>query len=176
MVDGDGAFVQAYNAQIVVDDATQVIVAKALTNQPPDTEHALPLLALTCDNCGGVPERVSMDAGYFSENNVLGLLSLKIDPFIAVGRTKHGLSTPAHRGPLPKAMTIKDFMAYRLGTPDGSATYHRRKAIVEPVFGQIKHARDFRRFLRRGTVAVQHEWGLVCTAHDLLKLYAAVCR
>ena len=58
-----------------------------------------------------------MDAGYFSENNVLGLLSLKIDPFIALGRTKHGLSTPAHRGPLPKAMTIKDFMAYRLGTP-----------------------------------------------------------
>jgi len=171
MVDGDGAFVQAYNAQIVVDDATQVIVAQALTNQPPDTEHALPLLELARDNCGGVPTRASMDAGYFSENNVLGLLGLRIDPFIAISRQKHGQPVPIHRGPLPKAMTIKSWMAYRLSTPDGSAIYRRRKAIVEPVFGQIKQARGFRRFSLRGTHKARGEWAFVCTAHNLGKLF-----
>jgi transposase len=175
MVDGDGAFVQAYNAQIVVDDATQIIVAQALTNQPPDTEHALPLLVLARDNCGAVPARASMDAGYFSENNVLGLLGLHIDPYISTGRSKHGQPLPMHRGPLPKAMTIKAWMAYRLGTPDGSATYRRRKAIVEPVFGQIKEARRFRRFSLRGTLKVRGEWAFVCTAHNLGKLFRS-CR
>jgi hypothetical protein len=51
--------------------------------------------------------------------------------------------------------------------------YARRKAIVEPVFGQIKHARCFRQFLRRGWRAVRDEWALVCTVHNLLKLHLA---
>jgi hypothetical protein len=44
---------------------------------------------------------------------------------------------------------------------------------VEPVFGQIKQARGFRQFLHRGLSTVQGEWSLVCTTHNLLKLYAA---
>jgi transposase len=171
MVDGEGAFVQAYNAQIVVDDATQVIVAQALTNQPPDSEHARPLLEQARDNCGSAPTRASLDAGYFSEKNVLGLLALHIDPYIATGRNKHGQALPIRRGPLPVAMTIKDWMAYRLSTPDGSAVYRRRKAIVEPVFGQIKQARGFRRFSLRGTHKARGEWSLVCAAHNLCKLF-----
>jgi hypothetical protein len=31
---------------------------------------------------------------------------------------------------------------------------------VEPVFGQIKGVRDFRRFLLRGLTKVRSEWGL----------------
>ncbi len=50
-------------------------------------------------------------------------------------------------------------------------TYARRKAVVEPVFGQIKEARGFRRFLLRGQKAVQAEWAMVCMGHNLLKLF-----
>jgi len=42
---------------------------------------------------------------------------------------------------------------------------------VEPVFGQIKEARGFRRFLLRGLVKVQGEWALACLTHNILKLH-----
>jgi Transposase DDE domain len=42
--------------------------------------------------------------------------------------------------------------------------------LPEPVFGQIKQARGFRRFLMRGLEKVGAEWAIVCTAHNLLKL------
>ena len=54
---------------------------------------------------------------------------------------------------------------------DLSAIYAARKAIVEPVFGQIKQARGFRRFSLRGLAKVQAEWALVCATHNILKLY-----
>ena len=38
--------------------------------------------------------------------------------------------------------------------------YTRRKVIVEPVFGQIKEARGFRRFLLRGLDNIRGEWRL----------------
>src|SRR5229473_3307140 len=53
----------------------------------------------------------------------------------------------------------------------GAAVYAARKGIVEPVIGQIKQARGFRQFLLRGFEQVQGEWSLVCTTHNILKLY-----
>lgn len=52
-----------------------------------------------------------------------------------------------------------------------AAVYARRKTMVEPVLGQIKQARGFRQFLLRGVAKVQGEWALVCTTHNILKLY-----
>ena len=48
-----------------------------------------------------------------------------------------------------------------------------RKQLVEPVFGRIKQARGFRRFLLRGIAKVQHEWALIRTAHNPTKLARA---
>jgi hypothetical protein len=53
----------------------------------------------------------------------------------------------------------------------GRAIYKRRKAVVEPVFGQTKHARGFRQFLLRGLEKVTAEWNLVALTHNLLKLF-----
>jgi len=91
-----------------------------------------------------------MDAGYFSEENVLGVLAMRVDPYIATGRTKHGAALLAKRRELPSAMPVNDWMRARLESEEGAATYRGRKAIVEPVFGQIKHARGFRTFGLRG--------------------------
>lgn len=78
---------------------------------------------------------------------------------------------PCPRGRVPKAATILDRMTRKLQTKAGAAVYAARKAMVEPVFGQIKEARGFRRFLLRGYANVQPEWALVCTTHNILKLY-----
>ena len=74
-------------------------------------------------------------------------------------------------------------MAAKVRTPEGKALYARRKVIVEPVFGQIKEARGFRRFLLRGLDAIRGEWRLICLTHNLLKMWrygsaqsAASCR
>jgi hypothetical protein len=62
-------------------------------------------------------------------------------------------------------------MKRKLQTKAGQAVYARRKTIVEPVFGQIKQAQGFRQFLLRGAEKVRSEWALICTTHNLLKLY-----
>jgi len=172
MKTGDG-YVQGYNCQAVVDAQNQIIVAQAVTNQPPDVEHLVPMLVNTVDNCGAKPERFVGDAGYFSENNVCELQKWGVDPYIATGRQRHGEAPPPIRGRTPSNMTIKEAMARKLATKAGKAVYSRRKVIVEPVFGQIKEARGFRRFLLRGLEKVRGEWSLITLTHNLLKLHAA---
>ena len=62
-------------------------------------------------------------------------------------------------------------MRHKLSSPEGRAKYKMRKAIVEPVFGQIKEARGLRRFLLRGLPAVRAEFDLIALTHNLLKLF-----
>jgi DDE family transposase len=62
-------------------------------------------------------------------------------------------------------------MRDKLRTPKGRAIYKMRKAVAEPVFGQIKEQRSFRRFLLRGLKQVDSEWQMICATHNLLKLY-----
>ncbi len=64
-------------------------------------------------------------------------------------------------------------MATKLKRAGRRSRYRLRKQVVEPVFGQIKHARGFRQFLLRGIDKVKAEWALLCTVHNLLKLAAA---
>jgi len=62
-------------------------------------------------------------------------------------------------------------MERKLRTKAGQAVYNKRRQTVEPVFGQIKEIRGFRRFLLRGVDAVRAEWRLICLTHNLLKLF-----
>ena len=52
----------------------------------------------------------------------------------------------------------------------------KRRTANEPVFGQIKEARRFRRFSLRGLPKVRGEWDLIAVAHNVLKLYRATPR
>jgi hypothetical protein len=173
MKTGDG-FVQGYNCQAAVDEASQIIVGQAVTNQPPDVEHFIPMIEQVISNCGEEPRATSGDAGYFSESNVQWALSQGIDAHIATGRRKHGEPAPTVSGRKPKDMTIREEMARKLATKRGAAVYSRRKVIAEPPFGQIKQARGFRQFLLRGLAKVRGEWSLITLTHNLLKLHRAV--
>jgi Transposase DDE domain len=63
-----------------------------------------------------------------------------------------------------------------LAADHGGALFARRQAIIEPVFGDIKHNRGAHRFQRRGRVACRSEWRLLAATHNLLKLYRATPR
>ena len=62
-------------------------------------------------------------------------------------------------------------MQQRLRTALGRWALRRRKAIVEPVFGAIKHNLGFRHFMLRGLRKVRGEWALVCTAMNMIKFW-----
>ncbi len=170
---GDG-FVQGDNCQAAVDEPHQIIVAEAVTNQPPDVEHFAPVLEQVVANCGAAREQVTADTGYFSEKNVARAEAMGVAPFIATERWKRGEPPPAPpRGRPPASLTPKQKMRRKLLTKAGRAVHARRKATVEPVFGQIKQSRGLRQFLLRGIEKVRAEWSLICMTHNLLKLYRA---
>ncbi len=172
MRNADGAFVQAYNAQAAVDAAHQLIVAATVTAHPIDTRQLAPMATAIMANTGQPPTRLSADAGYFSEDAVKLLVGYEIDPYIATEKMKHSQPvSPAPRGRIPADLSVTARMQRKLRTQAGRAVYRLRKAIVEPVFGQIKGARGFTRFLLRGQVKVRGEWALVATAHNICRLF-----
>ena len=170
-----GSFVQAYNAQIAVDSASQVIVAAEITQATNDKKQLLPMIALMAANLEQKPEKVSADTGYFSEANVTDEQVKDVDLYVATGRDKHGDAVETSSDPPPPGASPKEVMREKLRTEAGHAVYKMRKAIVEPVFGQIKEQRGFRRFSLRGKENVSREWRLVCAVSNLLKLFRAGC-
>ncbi len=168
---GRDGFIQAYNCQAAVDGASQTILACEVSAVASDATQVEPMVIEILDNLGELPDLATLDAGYFSEANVEALKSLGVDPYIAAGRQKHGEeSPPPARGRIPRSATAKERMQRKLRTRKGRRIYARRKAIVEPVFGQIK-GRGFRQFLLRGEQKVRGEWSLICATHNLRKLY-----
>jgi hypothetical protein len=170
MMSPDG-FVQAYNVQVAVDDL-QLIVGQAVTQATNDKNQLMPMITTIERQAGDSPTQVLADAGYCSDENLTAIADTTIDAYIATRKQKHG-ERPGRcpRGPLPKTATVIDRMTRKLLTKTGAAIYAARKGIVEPVIGQIKHARNFRQFLLRSFEKVQGEWSLVCTTHNILKLY-----
>jgi transposase len=169
------------NAQASVDAACQIIVACDVTDATNDKQQAEPMAQATRANLAqaGIerPKDASgdaqaipatLDSGYYSAAAVEALETLGFDPYIATERQRHqGPQTEAPEMPA----TGQERMAAKVRTPEGKALYARRKVIVEPVFGQIKEARGFRRFLLRGLDAIRGEWRLICLTHNLLKMW-----
>ena len=168
-----GSFVQGYNAQIAVDSASQVIVAAEITQETNDKKQLIPMIAQMVANLEQKPEKVSADTGYFSEANVTDESVKDVDLYVATGRDKHSGVVETFCDPPPPDASPKEAMRHKLRTADGRAVYKMRKAIVEPVFGQIKEQRSFRRFSLRGKENVSREWKLVCAVSNLLKLFRA---
>jgi Transposase DDE domain len=169
------------NAQASVDGACQSIVACDVTDATHDKQQAEPMAQATRTNLaqaglerpqaasGAVqPIPAPVDNGYESEAAGAALATLGFDPYIATGRQRpHAPQAEVHETPA----TVQERMAAKVRTPPGKALYARRQVIVEPVFGPIKEARGFRRFLLRGVATIRGEWRLVCLTHNLLKIW-----
>jgi len=168
---GPDGFVQAYNVQVAVDE-WQLIVGQSVTQETNDKQQLMPMITIIAQQSGDTPTQLLADAGYCSDANLTAIAATRIDAYISTRKQKHGERPgPCPRGPLPKSATTVDRMSRKLHAKAGAAVYAARKGIVEPVIGQIKQARGFRQFLLRGFDKVQGEWSLVCTTHNILKLY-----
>jgi Transposase DDE domain len=169
------------NAQASVDGACQIILACDVTEAANDKQQAEPVARATLatlsqaglerpKDASGVVQAIpaTLDNGYYSEAAVVALETLGFDPYMATGRQRHH-SAQAASPEMPATGQAR--MAAKIQTPAGKALYARRKVIVEPVFGQIKEVRGFRRFLLRGLAIIRGEWRLVCLTHNLLKIW-----
>jgi transposase len=171
---------QCGNAQAVANEA-QIIVAADVTDQANDKRQAVPMMDQARENldAAGVARAIGaglMDSGYYSEANTAELEKRGIDPYVATERLKHNEEIPpVPRGRIPDDLTAKQRMARKLRTKTGRARYARRKAIIEPIFGQMKQVLGFRQFALRGLAAMRSEWRLMCAVHNLLKLWRHTC-
>jgi transposase len=176
----------ATNAQVGVDGEFQIIVACYLTDASNDKEQAVPLAQAAMENLrqaavalpqgeGGEAKKIpaTLDSGYYSEKAAAGMEEAGFNPYMATGRQKHNQGGVATAGPqqLPATASAKERMRAKVNTAEGQELYARRKTIVEPVFGQIKGARGFRRFSFRGLLKNGAEWCMMCLTHNLLKIW-----
>jgi transposase len=163
-----GAFLQGYNAQIAVDAEAQIIVATHVTQATNDVRQLVPMAEAIVRNVGALATTTSADTGYFSAQNIAHPSLAATELLIPPERHKHGRepATVVEQDDSPAAK-----MRNRLAEPEARAKYKMRKAIVEPVFGQIKEARGLRRFLMRGLAAVAAEFDFIALTHNLLKLF-----
>jgi len=163
------SYEQAYNAQAAVDGQAQVIVACGVTQSAADAGQFVPMFRQAAQHLGASPAVGLADAGYFSEANLTAPELAGVALYVPPDRQSHGERGRTSRIATPLAAAMRA----TLQTAEGHAHYARRKAIVEPVFGQIKEARGFRRFSFRGLLKVTAEWALICLTHNLLKLFRA---
>lgn len=171
LMQSGGFYLQGYNCQLAVDSDHHVTVAVGVSNQPPDFEQLEPMLERIAASAGALPDVMTMDAGYWSEDNANACMDRSIDAYIATGRLPHGQPLPPKRGPMPKDADARTRSARKIRSKKGSKIYAQRKAIVEPVNGQIKEVRGLRRFLLWGLEKVNGEWHLIAATHNLLKLF-----
>jgi len=167
-------YVQGYNGQVVVDCASQIIVAQTITTDENDVHQIAPMLNEVRRITESLPAMETLDAGYWSEQGVLNAPP-GVELFIATTKDwkqrKALRELPAPRGRIPATATLRDRMERKLRTKRGKEIYKMRGKTVEPVFGQVKDARRLDRFLLRGEEKVSMEWSLICSTHNLLKLW-----
>lgn len=172
-----GSFDQCYNAQAAVEVESMLIVGALVSDAPNDKEQLQPALAAVSPVVGEVAVALA-DSGYYSEKAVAAVEEEGNGPevYAAMKRQSHGRSVsqleerPDPPPPLPGA-PVAEVMAHRLETQEGKARYKLRKQTVEPVFGIIKEALGFRRFLLRGLEKATLEWTLVSTSYNLKHIF-----
>jgi transposase len=168
-----GSFLQGYNCQAAVDEAHQIIVGAEVMAVAPDQGHLVPMLDRIEAQLGRRPEMLLADAGYFSEAGIRTVERRGTEVFCPPGRGKKEEREGCRRGRPPKGETFTQAQRRKVRGRRGRTHYRRRKAIVEPVFGQLKEGQRFRQFLLRGRRKVRGEWFLGCLAHNLKKIHRA---
>jgi transposase len=171
-----GGFDHCYNAQAGVDHDSRLIVGQSLSNSPNDQKELVKTVDAIPDEIG-TPKNSCADTGYLSETNIDAMVKREIEPYIATGREQHHsyledkLDGAKVENEDNKALSKIEKMRRKLRSEAGKEIYRYRKMTVEPVFGIIKQAMGFRRFSFRGEEKVSKEWGLVCLAYNLRRLF-----
>ena len=163
-----GGFLQGYNAQAVCNEH-QVVLAAELFARSSDGGLLEPMIEHTLRELHDVaiqerPGMLLADAGYWNSAQITAAQHAGLE--VLVPPDRDGAKRHAHRH-MPADQQMRD----RLDRPENASRYRLRQQLIEPIFGDIKHNRGFRRFRRRGLAACRTEWRLQTATHNLLKLH-----
>jgi hypothetical protein len=155
-----------------------LIVGQHVTHQANDKQPLIPTLAVVSPVITQF-SNVLVDSGYSSENTTLTAEANHPETtvYAAMKRQPHGrsigqLEARADPPPPPVDAPVAERMAHRLDTAEGKQLDGLRKQTVEPVFGIVKEAIGFRRFLLRGQEKVELERPLMATSYNLKRLFS----
>ncbi|HET9306272.1 MAG TPA: transposase [Candidatus Sulfotelmatobacter sp.] len=169
-------FTLGYTATVAVS-ADHLILAQQVSQQPTDNVLLVPLVAAVERECGGRPQQVSADSGFFSQENLQQMEERNIDAYVPDSHMGRELNRGVRvRGHSAARHPAQRRMRRKLRSPAGRAVYRQRKAIVEPMLGVLKEQRGMRRFRRRGLSKVAVEFALAATALNLTRLWQATSR
>lgn len=169
-------FTLGYTATVAVS-ADHLILAQQVSQQPTDNALLVPLVAAVERECGGRPQQVSADSGFFSQENLQQMEERNIDAYVPDSHMGRELNRGVRvRGHSAARHPAQRRMRRKLRSPAGRAVYRQRKAIVEPMLGVLKEQRGMRRFRRRGLSKVAVEFALAATALNLTRLWQATSR
>ena len=164
-----GGFVLGYTGEITVSD-DHLIVAQRVTQNVNDNASLQPMLDEVEQRCGAGPGAALADSGFFSIANLEKMEQRNIDGYVPDSNLACELNLGRRCGKRACAAAHRR-MRTKLRSPAGQATYARRKAVVEPVFGVLKQQRGMRQFRTRGLQNVNNEFTLATLAYNITRLH-----
>ena len=183
MQERHGVIKPAYNCQAAVTPE-QVIVAYDTVCEATDIKQLEPMVEKVEENTGERVEEVKADCGYASEDNYkYAVETKKIDiympdkGFVKERKRcmKEGLPFPSEKL-IHESGTKKGIAAIireKLSISENYRKYKARMYKIEPVFGHLKFNLGYRHFLLRSQKKVKGEFGLMCAAYNLMKIWKA---
>jgi transposase len=169
-----GGFALGYSAEIAVSD-DHLIVAQRVTQNTTDNASLSPMLDEVRQRCGALPAAALADSGFFSIANLEHLEQHHVEGYVPDSNLACALNLGT-RCRTRACAAVHRRMRARLRSPAGQASYARRKAVVEPVFGVLKQQRCMRQFRTRGLDRVSSEFTLATLAFNITRLHVLLSR
>ncbi len=169
-----GGFCLGYTGELAVSD-DHFIVAQRVHQAPHDTASLEPMTRAVRQRCGSPPERVLADSGYYAMPQILAVeqqgIEVLVPDKLMAREIAGGQFAPEMNERQQRRTPGLKQLRERLRDPTTRACYARRKALVEPVFGVLKHQRGMRKFRCRSLHRVETEWTLSTTAFNITRLF-----
>ncbi len=161
--------IQGYNAQIASSE-NGLIVAAHVCSENQDRRQLGPTMAAVARTCGELPHTIVADTGYDNHEQITRVQ--QTTGAVVYIPPQSPLQVHTRQSKLHAARSAERLQRFeRVRTERGQQLMRQRRTTVEPVFGIIKAARRFDRFLLRGRTLVQAEWQLLCTAFNLRRVH-----
>jgi transposase len=169
-----GGYVLGFTAEVAVAD-DHLIVAQRVHQKTTDNQSAAEMAEAVEQECGERPELLVADSGYYNMEQIQKIEARGIETVVPDRLMARELAGGA-RAPDMNARQRRRTPGLqehreKMRQPATAAHYRRRKSVVEPVFGTLKHQRGMRHFRRRGLIGVSTEWALATTAYNLTRMF-----
>jgi transposase len=124
----NGRFDYSYNPQISVDEDNQIIVGQHVSQNATDQKEVSPALEEIQETTGKLPEKMSLDNGFFSGENLETFEESDVDAYVACGRQADSQKTDQNNRKIKKSDFLYDEKEDCFICPQGHALTLRKSA------------------------------------------------